>query len=300
MKICFSIGLLVLLSVPGVTQQQSHVTKSTIPFRLTEHNNLSIEAVINGSDTVDLMLHTAVDAVSIIQRVAKDLKSITWSDQAEVQSWGGADVSRSSHGNDLSIQALEWDSLTIWECLHSGPLTDGKFGLNLFGDQIVELNFEEQQVLLQDSLPAKTKDYQQFSLEWTKGMMFIEGTSIVGDSVFENRYLIHSGYGGALLYDDQFVASTGIGNYLEITDTKSLKDSYGNVIQVQKAILPVFQIGDFEFSEVPVGFFEGAIGRQQMSVLGGDLLKRFNILIDLKSRSIYLRPNTLMNLPYAN
>jgi hypothetical protein len=46
---------------------------------------------------------------------------------------------------------------------------------------------------------------------------------------------------------------------------------------------------------MPVGFFEGAIGKQKMSVVGGDVLKRFNILIGLDRTEIYLKPNSLFN-----
>ena len=37
-----------------------------------------------------------------------------------------------------------------------------------------------------------------------------------------------------------------------------------------------------------------------MSVLGGDILKRFNIIVDWQSAHIYLAENGLMALPYAN
>lgn len=42
----------------------------------------------------------------------------------------------------------------------------------------------------------------------------------------------------------------------------------------------------------------GSIGRQKMSVLGGDLLKHFNIIIDRKNGFIYIKPNQLMDTPF--
>lgn len=59
---------------------------------------------------------------------------------------------------------------------------------------------------------------------------------------------------------------------LKIIGEKELKDSYGNIIKTQKAILPAFKIGHTTRSLVPVGFFAGAIGRQKMSIIGGDIL----------------------------
>jgi hypothetical protein len=66
-----------------------------------------------------------------------------------------------------------------------------------------------------------------------------------------------------------------------------------------KAILPALKIGTVKLSNVPVGFFSGALGRQKMSVLGGDILKRFNIIIDSKREYIYLKPNKLKKEEYT-
>jgi hypothetical protein len=37
-----------------------------------------------------------------------------------------------------------------------------------------------------------------------------------------------------------------------------------------------------------------------MSILGGDVLKRFNIIIDAKREFIYLRPNNLKDTAYSD
>jgi hypothetical protein len=68
---------------------------------------------------------------------------------------------------------------------------------------------------------------------------------------------------------------------------------------VRKAILPGFLLGNLTLSNVPAGFFEGAIGRQKMSIIGGDILKRFNIIIDAPRTFVYLQPNTLQKTPFA-
>lgn len=86
---------------------------------------------------------------------------------------------------------------------------------------------------------------------------------------------------------------------LIITGEKQLKDSYGNIIKVQKAILPIFSIGSINLKDVPVGFFTGAMGNQKISVIGGDILKRFQIIIDAKREFIYLKPNEYFKMPYT-
>ncbi len=79
-----------------------------------------------------------------------------------------------------------------------------------------------------------------------------------------------------------------------------MKDSYGNILKTKKAIMPLVKIGNEQLTDVPVGFFEGAIGRQKMSILGGDILKRFNWIIDAERKFIYLKANRLTATDYFN
>ncbi len=271
----------------------------TIPFNLTSHNNISVKALLNQVDTVDLMFHTAAYSVTLISEISDKLKSVNWNQLDTVSSWGGDSDSRFSENNSIQIGPLQWDSLSIWETQHSGPTTDGKFGLNLFENKIVEINFDDHFIAIHHTLPAITDGYEKLNLLIEDDFMFLEGTSVINGEEFQNKFLIHSGYGSTILYDDEFVAKNKSITELKIIKESELKDSYGNVLKTKKAILPLFQIGSTDLTNLPVGFFEGAIGRQKMSVLGGDLLKRFNIVIDLSSSQIYFKTNSLANLPYT-
>jgi len=59
-------------------------------------------------------------------------------------------------------------------------------------------------------------------------------------------------------------------------------------------------IGEQTFQNIPVGFFEGAIGRQKMSILGGNVLKRFNLIINSKREYLYVKANSLHSLPFID
>ncbi|MCB0598800.1 MAG: hypothetical protein H6557_20520 [Lewinellaceae bacterium] len=267
----------------------------TIPFILTEHNNISIEAILNEKDTLHLMFHTAASSVTLIKSATEKLASLKLNQADTVKSWGGEHASRFGDGNSLQIGNLKWEQITIWENENSGPMTDGKFGPDLFQDKVIEINFDEHFMVIHPSLPEIGEDNEKLNLTMENGLMFIEGAGRIGDNVYSNRFLIHSGFGGALLLDDAFVRGNGIGGQLEIVEESELKDSYGNILKTKKAILPSFTLGNTTLSDVPVGFFEGSIGRQKMSVIGGAVLKRFNMVIDQRNSCIYLKANSLMN-----
>jgi hypothetical protein len=272
-----------------------------IPFQLTAYNNLSVQAILNKKDTVYLMFHTASGGVSLTDVAVKKLQTLHFDRTDTLKSWGGGDnEARFSRNNSMQMGALQWDDVSLWENKNTGQYTDGKFGTDLFASKVVEIDFDKRVIIIHASLPKKIKKYQKLKMTFENDCMFIESLCETGSSTFAHKFLIHSGYAGALLLDDQFVHKNKIAEKLKITGEKSLKDSYGNILKTQKAILPAFKMGQTTFSHVPVGFFGGAIGRQKMSIIGGDILKRFNIIIDAQREFIYLKPNSLRKSAYIN
>lgn len=276
------------------------ITSDTLPFVLTKANNIYVEGVLNGVDTLKLMFHSAMNSVTLTERATQRLKKMTFDKSVDTKTWGGAGSARYDKGNSLKIGEFEWDDLVIWEDTHSGPETDGKFGPNLFWNQVIELNFDEKIMVIHSTLPKQATDYEKLNLEFRRTAMFLETISEVEGKEYPNKMLIHSGFGGTLLYDDVFANEHQLGEQLPIISESSLLDSHGNTLKTKKAVLPLLSIGDTKFPEIPVGFFEGALGRQSLSVLGGNILKRFNIFFDMQNAHIYLQQNDLMNLPYSD
>lgn len=296
-------GILLTISQTLLSQEklqiQTNTSMDTIPFELTSHNNISIKAVFGNVDTLNLMFHTAANSINLTTRATKKMKSIHWDAKSDVGSWGGKTESRFSENNSIKIGKLQWDSVPVWEDENSGPTTDGKFGPDLFEGYIIEVDFDENLLILHKSLPKKADKYFKLHMIFENDALFINGTSSLDGVYYKNNFLIHSGYGGALLFDDKFAADSKIGERIEIIEQKELKDSFGNLIKIKKGLLPKFTIGNVELTNVPVGFFEGKIGQQHMSIIGADVLKRFNIIFDLNREFIYLKTNQLQKMAYT-
>ncbi|MNK00071.1 hypothetical protein D3C87_178520 [compost metagenome] len=272
-----------------------------IPFELTNYNNIAINTVLNKKDTVKLMFHLAASSVTLTEEALQKINSIKFERTDSVNSWGGSgNTSRFSKSNELQIGSLVWKNTPIWENKNSGQNTGGKFGLDLFKGKIISIDFEKKIISISEELPKNIKKYQKLNIDYKDDMMFVAANCEVGGASIANKFLIHSGYAGSILFDDQFSNANKLSDRLKITSEKQLKDSYGNVLKTKKAILSNFALGNFNLKNIPVGFFDGAMGRQKMSVLGGDILKRFNIVIDAKREFIYLKPNKLKNAAYLD
>ena len=275
------------------------MAQDTIPFVLTDANNISIQSILNETDTLNLMFHTAAGDVALTETTTARLKSLKASGTDTVKSWGGESTARYSKGNNLRIGSFTQSNLTIWEGKRSGPGTDGKFGPNFFEGKVIEVNFDESVLVLHDTLPKTAANYEKHDLIIQDGLMFLKIVSKIEKATYSNDFLIHSGYSGTILYDDGFSNKHKLGEQLTIVSESELRDSYGNVIKTKKAILPELAVGAIRFQDIPVGFFEGTIGRQRMSVMGGNIIKRFNIIFDFEHTHIYLKENSLMVLPFS-
>lgn len=273
----------------------------SIPFRLTSHNNLVLKVVLNQKDTVNLMLHTGATDVMLIEDALPKLKSINFSGKVDsVGSWGGGNNSSDySVKNSVKIGAFDFQNIIVWKDQYSGPETDGKFGISLFEKKFLAFDFDKNSLTVTENLPRKLKKYQKFELKYERGLVFIKAICKVGTQDFEKEFMIHSGYAGDVLLDDKFANENKIGEYIKITGEKKLKDSFGNTVVTKKGILPTLKIGKFELIDIPVGFFEGTIGRQTISVIGGDIFKRFNWIFDAERKYVYLKPNKNFKVEYS-
>ena len=295
----FILGLFSMLTLNVLAQNK----KSVIPFRLTAYNNIIIKALLNNQDSVKLMFHTAATDVSLIESAVQKLKSIKINGKMDsVKSWGGdASTSDFSLRNYLKIGNLEKDSITIWKDKNSGQESDGKFGMDFFENKVVEIDFDKSVMTIQNALPKKSRKYTKFKLNVVDGnYLFIQAICQTEKGSFENKFLLHTGYAGDILLDDKFVSENNIGQQIKITGERKLKDAFGNTLTSKKGILPSFKIGDFQLTNVPIGFLEGTKGIQKMSFVGGDVLKRFNWMIDAKREFIYLKPNGLFSTDFTS
>lgn len=259
-----------------------------IPFTLTEQNNIVVSVLLNDSDTMNLMLHTAVSDVRVTEDAVRKSKSLRLTNAKKVQSWGGEADSRFSSGNRVQIGDLRRDNITVWEDKNSGKDTGGKFGLDFFEKQIIEIDFDRRCIAIHESLPDKVEQYERLKIDDQNGLLLIQGSCQIEGKALTNKFLLHSGYSGGILLDDAFAAKAGVDGKIKITEESSLKDSFGNTIKVKKGTLPVFALGGSQISDVPVGFFAGGLGNQKMSVMGCEILKRFNFIFDLPNHALYV------------
>lgn len=269
----------------------SNLISDSIPFELTAYNNLLIDGLFNQEDTLALMFHLASESVSITTEGMEKAKSVQWDHSATVSSWGGSGEAKYSAQNQLQIGKSTFDSLGITESKRSGHFSDGKIGYTYWNDKVMHIDFETSQMLLYDTLLQVPDGYDKMEIEIVDNFIYVKGKLTVGDTSLDHSFLLHSGYSGIAMLDDAFVEKHQINEKLETIKESSLEDSNGNKLITKTLSAPKFSLGAFEFDAVPISSFAGKLKRQSFSVLGGDALKRFNIIFDFPKQTIYFKPN---------
>ncbi|MGY0799863.1 hypothetical protein ACW7G0_12520 [Lysobacter sp. A286] len=283
----------VFLILATIISGYASADSTVVPFTVNEHNNIVVKATLNGADSFDLMLHTASSDVTLTEDAVTASSSIVFTDTHSVKSWGGESDSRVSVGNRMTIGSLSRDNIIVWEDKNSGTATDGKFGLDFFQSRMVEIDFARNIILTHENLPAKAQQWHRLDLDTSNDdLLFVEAELTIAGRPYKHRFLVHSGYSGGLLLDDEFSARTRLREKIDITETSSLKDSFGNNIEVHKGTLPVLGLGATSLQDVPTGFFAGSVGTQKMSVMGMDVLRHFNMIFDLQGRALYISHRT--------
>ena len=286
--------LIFLISIQlAFAQKQS----DTLAFSLNKQSNICIKARLNNSDTLSLMFHTSYTGVSVIKESLKQKILLKDKQNTNLQTWGGKVDAEFSENNSLFINNLRWDSLTVFVNDFSGVDTDGKFGYDLFKNKIVCVDYDKKWIIVSESLPKKLKGYQKLDLSFSNGSMFIEGNLEFGKETLRDKFMFHSGYGGAILLDPKFKEKYDIIG-LKTLSTSELKDAYGNVFKIETKLLPKIKIGNKTMRNVPLSF-AARTSDIPMKVFGNDLLKRFNIIFDFQKNEIYLKPNSLWEMEYS-
>lgn len=279
-------------------ESDSHSHPIEIPFRLTEFNNISVHAIVNEVNDVDLMFHTGNSGICLTESALKGMEKVNFEKSFNSESWGGSTTSKYGTGNSLTIGELHWDDLPIFVDKLSGRETGGKFGPDLFAENVIEINFDSSKLVLHSSLPAVPAGFDKLDCKIQDQMIFVEGSLALGERLLSQDFMIHSGYSGAALLSDAFVAKYQLGDQLKTISVGELKDSFGNLLKTKKILVPSLTLGGTEFSNVPVSIFDGAIGRQKISVLGGDVLRRYNWIFDLKNSQLFFKPNSNFDLEF--
>jgi len=312
------IQLFLLFSLTAFSQSQykllEGVKSDKIRFQLI-NNVIIIPVNVNGID-LKFLLDTGVNK-PIIFNFLKDSDSLKILNAKKIKLKGLGDgeyveAIRSSHNIFTIGNAINKNQafFTIYDSnLNFGPKLglpiDGIIGYDLFKDFIVEVNYSSQYIRLFDPFKYKYKrcakcDVINMSLFGNKP--YIQGKVEQDSKELPVKLLIDSGSSDALwLFENEdknlYVNNSYFNDFL---GAGLSGDIYGKRSKIKK-----LNIGKFIFKNPVVAYPDSVIVETLISKhdrdgsIGGEILRRFNCIIDYQNAKITLKKNSFYKLPFS-
>jgi len=266
-------------AVPPETKLQSS-KPDTIPFKLTAYNAIGVKALINGTDTLNLHFDISSTGIHFLRDViAKKLK------QQKVAS--------------LQMGSMIWHNPAVNATNATAREMDGRFGFDLFEGKQVEINYDRNLLVIHSRLPKELKGYVRSKLEFSHGYALVKGTFPVGQQQYTGIFSMDTGSAEAMVLDSAWAAHGNLAQQFKLIRISAISDGGGKKYETKVMRAPNFELSSFQLANVPTTIFNNNYPTGfELNFLGNDLLKRFNMILDLKNDYIYLKANKLLKVPY--
>ena len=181
----------------------------------------------------------------------------------------------------------------------------GIIGFDLFKDFVVEINYSSKYLKLHkpDSyVYKKCSRCEQFNLSFYNNKPYIDGEVIIDSENIPVKLLVDTGSSDALwLFEEDSLNMRPINNYYFIDFLgKGLSGSvFGKRSKVKS-----FHLKNFVFNDVNVAFPDSTSvsyarkHEERNGSISGEILKRFNIIMDYKHARITLKRNKMFKYPF--
>lgn len=198
--------------------------------------------------------------------------------------------------DSLNFHVSNYDILTAVY----GERIDGIIGYSVFSRYIVRVNYDSTQV--------------EF---WTKGTfkyprgghllrpaitaLPVQAARLKDNKAVETRFLIDMGAGLNVLFSRDFIKDSNVLRSNRKLYTKEA-EGLGGKVDMQLTVLKEFRLGPYKFRNIPVNIFDDEFNVTSYPQLGGlignDLLRRFNVVINYEQKEFHLLPNSHFYDPF--
>lgn len=287
--------------------------KVTIPFKLI--NNLIIVPVkVNGVE-LNFLLDTGVEETILFSLDEKDEVKLFEVERIKLKGLGSEapiEALKSSR-NLLSIPGLEIRNHEILIVLDQefnfssslGVPVNGIIGYHFFENNLVEIDYSRERIHIYNEKKIRKEKILKrhtslpITIENAKPylniVVTIEGNPIVA------KCLIDTGNSDPVWL---FESRSNQINVPEKNYVDFLGRGFSGEVHGKRAKISTLSIDGFEF-ERPIGSFPDSVSimnvkmvRNRTGSIGGELLKRFNVVFDYKDKKLYLKKNRAYNDPF--
>lgn len=262
--------------------------------------------VSNYPDTLNFILDTGSGGISLDSTTCERLKIRSEPSERTIRGIAGMRTVRFVYNQQLHLPGLSLDSLNFhvndYEILSAayGEQIDGIIGYSFLSRYIVTINYDSSRIQV----------FSQGSMKYPKGGFLlkpilstlpIQQARINDNRPINNRFYFDTGAGLCLLLSTDFVQDSAVLSPKR-KPVLTQGEGLGGKMEMQLTVIREFRLGPYRFKKVPTYIFDDLYNVTAYPYLGGlignDILRRFNVILNYDRRDIYLVPNSHFRDPF--
>ena len=309
----FATSLILLFSCKDGKAQEEFIPPpskllTSFSFRLLNGGIILVKGMLdNYPDTLNFVLDTGSGGISLDSTTCTRLHITPIPSDKTIRGIAGIRNVSFVYNQTLHLPGLEVDSLNFhvndYGILTSvyGENIDGIIGYNFLTRYIVKINYDSSKIFV----------HSKGTLKYPKGgyltRPFIVNLPVEEGRVRDNtdisaRFYFDTGAGLCLLLSTDFVTDSALFSSKKKKPVPTLAQGLGGKTNMMQTTVKEFRIGPYRFRNVPAFIFDDEYNITSYPSLGGlignDLLRRFNIILNYGRREIYLMPNAHYREPF--
>lgn len=254
----------------------------------------------NFEDSLNFILDTGSGGISLDSATVDYFKIIPTPSNLTILGIAGIKKVSFLYNQKLRLPGLTVDSLNFhindYGILTSvyGEKIDGIIGYSLLSRYIMKINY--------DSL--KIDIYSNGRIKYPKGgwlyepilrTLPVQTARIKDEKTVNTKLLFDIGAGLCLMLSKEFVEDSNFFNKKRVFFNKEA-EGVGGKIDMELTVMKEVKIGPYRFRSVPVFVFDDNFNVTSYPYLGGilgnDLLRRFNLILNYAKKEFYFMPNS--------
>ena len=258
-------------------------------------------------DSLNFIFDTGCGSMSLDSLTAERLKLIPHGSSAFIHGVGGICPQRLIDTQSLHLGSITIDSLSMQVCNYDllssiyGEKIDGIIGYSFFSRYLVRVDYDSQKMEIYTRGPVVYPKGGFLLRPRLYGLPMLEGQMMDARAI-RSRFYFDTGAGLCLLFSSSFTSDSAVFSPKRKKPVHIQGAGLGGKMRMQLTTLKNFSLGPFQFRQIPTYVFEDAYDvtsyPQLAGLIGNDLLRRFNLILNYDRSEIYILPNAAFDQPF--
>ena len=182
---------------------------------------------------------------------------------------------------------------------------DGVLGLNGLSAFNIEINYDKHKIYCyskDSALVLMSESYVILPFVYKYGVPFIEIPIKLNESTYRLQLEVDTGSDRIIDLSTTFVNRNRLLGTKKPFAISRITSSDGGSGELKNVYFDEVRVGQYVLPKIPGAFStlnSGMLNEKDVDgMIGNNFLKRFNMLMDFKSKKMYLQPNNLMYTPF--